>query len=73
MSERSEGREEGLALAILLVSGVPDALHRFARGAGITGEELERLLSGPLCVMLAALGRIPTFEEEVDKALGGEP
>ncbi len=39
----------------------------------MTGEELERLLSGNLCVMLAAVGRVPTHEEEVARALGGEP
>ncbi len=72
-TEREEGREEGLALAILLAGGLPEALHAFARGIGMTGEELERLLSGNLCVMLAAVGRIPTLEEEVATALGKVP
>ncbi len=74
MSERQEGRREGIAIAILLAGGLSEALHRYASGAGISGEELEDLLSGPLCVMFRAVGRrMPTHEEEVAAVLGGEP
>lgn len=73
-AERQEGRKEGIALAILLAGGLTEALHRYARGAGIPEKELEALLSGPLCVMFRAVGRrMPTFEEELDTALGEPP
>ncbi len=74
MSERQEGRREGIAIAILLAAGLTEALHRYAEGAHIPGEELEDLISGPLCVMFRAVGRrMPSHEESVAVALGGEP
>ncbi len=73
-TEREKGREEGVALAILEVAGLTEALHKYAQGAGIPEEELERLFSGPLGLMFRAVGRRPpTFEEELETALGGEP
>ncbi len=60
-------------MAVLLTAGLPEALHAFARGLGMTGQELEDLLNGNLCVMLAAVGRVPTLEEELKTALGEEP
>ncbi len=74
VTEREEGRKEGVALAILEAAGLTQALHDYARGAGIPEEEIERLFSGPLGLMLRAVGRRPpTHEEEVARALGEPP
>ncbi len=65
--------EDGLVLAILLAAGKHQAMHDYALGAGISEAELERVLNGPLCRMFASLAQLPTFEEELETALGEAP